>query len=152
MNTAAQLDHTFAALADPTRRAILARLALGEATVNELARPFAISQPAISRHLKVLEAAGLIEAGQDAQRRPRRLVARPLAEVSEWLEPYRKSWEESFARLDSLLEEMQGSTADPLRQAQGGLSASLGSGRDDSKKGSPGRKGAAKRGEGTPPP
>jgi DNA-binding transcriptional ArsR family regulator len=158
------LDQTFAALADPTRRAILARLALGEATVNELARPFAISQPAISRHLKVLEAAGLIESGQDAQRRPRRLVARPLAEVSEWLEPYRKSWEESFARLDSLLEEMQGGEggrgdegSEPslemqvLRSAQDD-SKRRRSGRDDSKRGSSGRKGGTKRGEGTPPP
>ena len=111
MNSTANLDQTFAALADPTRRAILARLALGEATVNELAEPFAISQPAVSRHLKVLEAAGLIASGLDAQRRPRRLVARPLAELSEWLEQYRRFWEESFARLDSLLEEMKGGGA-----------------------------------------
>jgi len=101
------LDATFAALADPTRRAILARLALGDASVNELARPFAMSQPAISRHLKVLEQAGLISSGQDAQRRPRKLEARPLAEVSEWLENYRRFWEESFERLDSLLEELK---------------------------------------------
>jgi DNA-binding transcriptional ArsR family regulator len=131
------LDQTFAALADPTRRAILARLALGEATVNELARPFAISQPAISRHLKVLEAAGLIESGQDAQRRPRRLVARPLAEVSEWLEPYRKSWEESFVRLDSLLEEMKGG-ADVGAGGTADSSTSLRSGRDDEGVGSGG--------------
>jgi DNA-binding transcriptional ArsR family regulator len=101
------LNATFAALADPTRRAILARLALGDASVNELAKPFAMSQPAISRHLKVLEQAGLISSGQDAQRRPRRLEARPLAELSAWLENYRRFWEESFARLDALLDEMK---------------------------------------------
>jgi DNA-binding transcriptional ArsR family regulator len=101
------LNATFAAVADPTRRAILARLALGDASVNELAKPFAMSQPAISRHLKVLEQAGLISSGQDAQRRPRRLEARPLAELSAWLENYRRFWEESFARLDALLDEMK---------------------------------------------
>src|SRR5690349_10668518 len=83
------LDVTFAALADPTRRAILARLALGEATVNEIAKPFDLSQPAISKHLKVLERAGLIEAGRDAQRRPRRLVAKPIEEAAAWLQGYR---------------------------------------------------------------
>src|SRR5438874_1819151 len=102
-----RLDATFAALADPTRRAILARLAMGEASVSELAEPFAMSQPAISKHLKVLERAGLISQGIDAQRRPRRLEARPLAEATQWLEHYRKFWEGSFARLDSLLEELQ---------------------------------------------
>ncbi len=101
------LDATFAALADPTRRAILARLASGEASVGELARPFAMSQPAISRHLKVLERAGLISRGQDAQRRPRRLEAKPLAEASQWLETYRQFWETSFHRLDGLLDELQ---------------------------------------------
>jgi DNA-binding transcriptional ArsR family regulator len=103
MQTSSALDATFAALADPTRRAILARLSRGEATVSELARPFAISQPAISRHLKVLEEAGLVAQGQDAQRRPRRLQARPLAEASRWLETYRQFWESSFERLDGLL-------------------------------------------------
>lgn len=107
MQATAQLDATFAALADPTRRAILARLASGEASVQELAQPFKMSQPAISKHLKVLERAGLIAIGQDAQRRPRRLVAKPLAEASGWLEEYRRFWEGSFARLDSLLAEMQ---------------------------------------------
>ena len=102
-----RLDATFAALADPTRRAILARLASGEASVLELARPFAMSQPAISRHLKVLERAGLISRGQDAQRRPRRLEARPLAEANGWLEGYRQFWEGSFERLDSLLVELK---------------------------------------------
>jgi DNA-binding transcriptional ArsR family regulator len=95
------------ALADPTRRAILARLALGEASVTELAQPFAISQPAISKHLKILARAGLISTGQDAQRRPRRLEAKPLAEASAWFEQYRAIWEANFARLDRLLEEMQ---------------------------------------------
>ena len=102
-----RLDSTFAALADPTRRAILARLALGEASVGELAAPFDMSQPAISKHLKVLERAGLIARGRDAQRRPRRLEAQPLAEVSEWLEGYRQFWEASFERLDALLEELK---------------------------------------------
>lgn len=101
------LDATFAALADPTRRAILARLASGEASVMELAQPFAMSQPAISRHLKVLERAGLISRGREAQRRPRRLVAEPLAEANEWLEGYREFWEGRFQRLDALLHEMK---------------------------------------------
>jgi DNA-binding transcriptional ArsR family regulator len=99
-----RLDVTFAALADPTRRAILARLAAGEASVTELAAPFDISQPAISKHLKVLERAGLISRGRDAQRRPRRLEARPLAEATEWLESYRRYWEGNFERLDAVLE------------------------------------------------
>jgi DNA-binding transcriptional ArsR family regulator len=101
------LNTTFAALADPTRRAILARLASGEASVTELAEPFAMSQPAISKHLKVLERAGLISRGFDAQRRPRRLEARPLAEANEWLENYRQFWEGQFQRLDALLHEMK---------------------------------------------
>lgn len=101
------LDATFAALADPTRRAILARLALGEASVTELAEPFAMTQPAISKHLKVLERAGLISRDRDAQRRPSRLEARPMAEASQWLERYREFWEASFGRLDDLLEEMK---------------------------------------------
>ena len=102
-----RLDATFAALADPTRRAILARLASGEASVTELAEPFAISQPAISKHLKVLERAGLISRGRDAQRRPRRLEARPLAEATQWLDEYRRFWEESFQRLDDVLDELK---------------------------------------------
>ena len=101
------LDVTFAALADPTRRAILSRLAAGEASVTELAEPFAMTQPAISKHLKVLERAGLISRGRDAQRRPRRLQARPLAAATEWLEGYRQFWEGSFQRLDALLEELK---------------------------------------------
>ena len=101
------LDATFAALADPTRRAILARLAAGEASVNELAAPFAMSQPAISKHLKVLERAGLVSQATEAQRRPRRLVAQPLAEANEWLEAYRRFWEQSYQRLDDLLNEMK---------------------------------------------
>ncbi|HST77515.1 MAG TPA: metalloregulator ArsR/SmtB family transcription factor, partial [Verrucomicrobiae bacterium] len=100
------LDATFAALADPTRRAILARLASGEAPVMELAKPFAMSQPAISRHLRVLERAGLISSDRDAQRRPRRLEAKPLAEATEWLENYRQFWETRFQQLDALLDEM----------------------------------------------
>ncbi len=102
-----RLDATFAALADPTRRAILARLASGEASVTELAEPFAMSQPAISKHLKVLERAGLISRGRDAQRRPRRLEAVPLAEANEWLERYRQFWEETFQRLDAVLSELK---------------------------------------------
>jgi DNA-binding transcriptional ArsR family regulator len=101
------LNTTFAALADPTRRAIIARLASGEASVAELAEPFEISQPAISKHLKVLERAGLISRGQDAQRRPRRLEAKPLAEATEWLERYREFWEENYQRLDDLLAVMK---------------------------------------------
>jgi DNA-binding transcriptional ArsR family regulator len=101
------LDNTLIALADPTRRAILARLASGEASVTELAEPFAVSQPAISKHLKVLERAGLVRRGRDAQRRPRRLEAAPLAEADEWLEGYRRFWEENFLRLDALLDELQ---------------------------------------------
>src|SRR5436305_7910932 len=105
--TSHSLDSVFAALADPTRRAILARLAGGEASVNELLEPFHMSQPAISKHLKVLERAGLISHGRDAQRRPRRLEAKPLAEAAGWLENYRQFWEESFERLDVLLEDLK---------------------------------------------
>jgi DNA-binding transcriptional ArsR family regulator len=101
------LDATFFALADPTRRAILARLALGDASVAELAEPFPISQPAVSKHLKILERAGLISVGRDAQRHPRRLEGQPLAVASEWLEQYRAIWEANFERLDLLLEQMQ---------------------------------------------
>jgi DNA-binding transcriptional ArsR family regulator len=104
---AARLDATFAALADPTRRAILARLASGEASVTELAAPFAMTQPGISKHLKVLERAGLVSRGRDAQRRPRRLQARPLAEANEWLEGYRQFWERRFQRLEGLLDELK---------------------------------------------
>jgi DNA-binding transcriptional ArsR family regulator len=102
-----RLDATFAALADATRRAILARLAAGEASVMELAEPFDMTQPAISKHLKVLERAGLITVGQDAQRRPRRLDGKPLAEATVWLERYRAIWEANFQRLDGVLEELQ---------------------------------------------
>jgi DNA-binding transcriptional ArsR family regulator len=105
--TPARLDATFAALADPTRRAILARLASGDASVAELAKPFAMSQPAVSKHLKVLERAGLISHSAQAQRRPRRLEAQPLAEATEWLERYRDFWEKNFLRLDDLLEELK---------------------------------------------
>jgi DNA-binding transcriptional ArsR family regulator len=110
-HTSDRLDATFLALADPTRRAILARLSRGEASVTELGEPFDISQPAISKHLKILERAGLITVGQDAQRRPRRLEGEPLAEASAWLERYRASWEASFARLDGVLEELQRHTS-----------------------------------------
>jgi DNA-binding transcriptional ArsR family regulator len=105
--TADRLDATFAALADPTRRAILARLARGEASVMELARPFDMSQPAISKHLKVLERAGLISRGRDAQRRPCRLRAAPLREVDAWVERYRQFWEASFDALDDVLDELK---------------------------------------------
>src|SRR5688572_27653139 len=101
------LDATFAALADPTRRAILARLAQGEASVTELAAPFAMTQPAISKHLRVLERAGLVSRGRDAQRRPCRLEAEPLARATAWLESYRKFWEGRFQHLDALLSELK---------------------------------------------
>jgi DNA-binding transcriptional ArsR family regulator len=113
------LDATFLALADPTRRAILARLALGDASVTELAKPFAISQPAISKHLKILERAGLVSVGHEAQRRPRRLEGRPLADASAWLEQYRTVWEASFQRLEGLLEEMQRASPRSKRVLQG---------------------------------
>ncbi len=115
-----QLDATFAALADPTRRAILARLASGEASVTELAAPFTMSQPAISKHLKVLERAGLISRGQDAQRRPRRLEAKPLAEATEWLEGYRRFWEDNYQRLDALLDELQAEAKTVDARSDGG--------------------------------
>jgi DNA-binding transcriptional ArsR family regulator len=108
---ASRLDQTFAALADPTRRAILARLALGEASVAELAEPFAMSQPAISKHLKVLERAGLVSGGKDAQRRPRKLEAAPLEAAVDWIEQYREYWEQNFVRLDALLEELKAAGA-----------------------------------------
>ena len=110
-----RLDATFLALADPTRRAILARLAAGEASVAELAAPFAMSQPAVSKHLKILERAGLISVGQDAQRRPRRIEGKPLAEAAVWLERYREIWEMNFRRLDDVLEELQRSASTPKR-------------------------------------
>lgn len=111
--TSDQLDATFAALADPTRRAILARLASGEASVAELAKPFSMTQPAISKHLRVLERAGLISRGRDAQRRPRKLEAKPLAGANQWLERYRQFWEENFQRLDDLLEELKAAGKKP---------------------------------------
>jgi DNA-binding transcriptional ArsR family regulator len=107
MTPSDRLDATFAALADPTRRAILARLASGDASVTELARPFAMSQPAISKHLKVLERAGLISRGRDAQRRPCRIEGKALAEATGWLEEYRRFWEASFQRLDAVLDELK---------------------------------------------
>lgn len=111
----ARLDATFAALSDPTRRAILARLMLGEATVQELTEPFAMSQPAISKHLKVLEQAGLITRGREAQRRPSRIEAQPLAKAVEWLSAYRKLWEGNFQRLDGVLDELK--TTEPRRKS-----------------------------------
>jgi DNA-binding transcriptional ArsR family regulator len=107
MTTTDRLSNTFAALADPTRRAILARLAAGEASVMELAKPFALSQPTISKHLKVLERAGLIARGRDAQRRPCRLVARPLQDATAWMERYRQFWDASYEALDGVLEELK---------------------------------------------
>ena len=107
MQATHRLDAVFAALADPTRRAIIARLASGQASVNELARPFAMSQPAISKHLKVLERAGLISRGREAQRRPRRLEAKRLEEADKWLERYRKIWEGNYQRLDALLDTLK---------------------------------------------
>ena len=107
MMPADRLSETFAALADPTRRAILARLALGETSVTELAEPFEMSMPAVSKHLKVLERAGLIERGHEAQWRPCRLAPAPLKDVDDWVEQYRKFWEQSFDRLDQYLRELQ---------------------------------------------
>jgi len=107
MLSSSPLDATFAALADPTRRAIIARLTQGEASVMELARPFDMSQPAISKHIKVLENAGLVSRGKDAQRRPVKIEALPLADAVGWLENYRKFWEQSYQRLDTLLDELQ---------------------------------------------
>lgn len=115
--TPAGLDATFLALADPTRRAILARLAKGEASVTELAAPFSISQPAISKHLKMLERAGLVSRGRDAQRRPVRLEARPLAEATAWLERYRAICEGNYRRLDALLGELQAAPGKKPRPA-----------------------------------
>jgi|SRR6185437_7832300 len=117
MQTSKQLDLTFAALADPTRRAILARLATGEATVMELAAPFQMSQPAISKHLKVLERAGLISMDVDAQRRPRKLEPKRLVEAVNWIERYREAFERNYQRLDALLEELQ---AKPSRRKRTG--------------------------------
>ena len=114
-----QLSTTFAALADPTRRAILARLAEGEASVKTLSAPFDLSQPAISKHLRVLERAGLIERGRQAQWRPRRLRAGPLREVSAWVDAYRRHWEESFERLDVVLRELQATEGRAQEQEQG---------------------------------
>ena len=113
------LDASFSALADPTRRAILARLALGETTVMELAEPFDMTQPAVSKHLKVLEGAGLISRDRDAQFRPSRLEPKRLAEASAWLEKYRQFWEASFNRLDAVLDEMQGRKATRKRSRRG---------------------------------
>lgn len=108
---AATLDATFAALADPTRRAILARLATGEATINELAAPFSISQPAITKHVKVLERAGLVTRRVDAQRRPVRLKAEPMKAAASWIEDYRKFWERRFDALDAVLDELKAEEA-----------------------------------------
>jgi DNA-binding transcriptional ArsR family regulator len=110
MNATDRLNATFLALADPTRRAILARLALGEASVNELAEPFDMSQPAVSKHLKMLERAGLVSRGRDAQRRPCRIEARPLEAAYLWIERYRQMWDMNFERLDTLLDELQSTT------------------------------------------
>jgi DNA-binding transcriptional ArsR family regulator len=107
------LDLTFATLADPTRRAILARLASGEASVKELAEPFNMSQPAISKHIKVLERAGLVSRGRDAQRRPVRLEPKPLAQAADYIEGYRAFWEEGFSKLDAYLRELQTKTEEP---------------------------------------
>ena len=111
-----RLSTTFAALADPTRRAILARLATGEASVKELAEPFAMTQPAVSKHLRVLERAGLVEPGRDAQWRPRRLRAEPLRTASAWLNDYRQHWEESYERLDAYLREVDAPGQQPHHQ------------------------------------
>lgn len=116
MKASHRLDLVFAALADPTRRAIIARLAAGEASVQELADPFEMSQPAISKHLKVLERAGLISVEIDAQRRPRRLEPERLEEAVDWIERYRELFEQNYRRLDALLDELQGKTAKSKRK------------------------------------
>src|SRR4029077_9945813 len=110
MNEPDPLSLAFGALADPTRRAILARLALGDADVSELMKPFDLSQPTISKHLNVLERAGLVMRGRDAQRRPRTLVAVPLKDIADWMEPFRQFWEEKFAGLDEYLKGMENKT------------------------------------------
>src|SRR5688572_13141470 len=115
-----RLDAIFAALADPTRRAIIARLASGEASVTDLAKPFAMSQPAISKHLKVLESAGLVSRGRDAQRRPRRLEAKALGAATKWLERYRRHWEGNYRRLDALLQELKANEKKRKRTRQKG--------------------------------
>ena len=112
MTNTTELDATFAALADPTRRAILARLALGEASVNELAEPFDMSQPAVSKHIKVLENAGLVSRSRDAQRRPCKLEAAPLRDIAEWLETYRRLWDERLDRLGDYLKKLQAGETD----------------------------------------
>ena len=117
--TPARLDATFAALADPTRRAILARLASGEASVADLAEPFDMTQPAVSKHLRVLERAGLISRRRDAQRRPSRLEAKPLEEATAWLENYRRFWEGRFQRLDALLDEIKAARPKPRGRRPG---------------------------------
>ncbi len=116
MQSSDYLDLTFAALADPTRRAILARLATGEASVQELAEPFEMSQPAISKHLKVLERAGLISVDIDAQRRPRRLEPARLKDAVDWIERYREIFEQNYQRLDALLDELKGKPARSKRK------------------------------------
>ena len=117
MPTSEQLDATFIALADPTRRAILARLMSGEASVNELAEPFAISQPAISKHIKILERAGLVTRSAIGTRRPVKIEAAPMKDAADWLEAYRKFWEASFTRLDALLEILQTPVNQPEKPA-----------------------------------
>ena len=118
MNASERLNATFLALADPTRRAILARLATGEASVNELAEPFDMSQPAISKHLKMLERAGLVSRGRDAQRRPCRIEAQPLEAAYLWIERYRQMWDMNFERLDTLLDELKTAKTPRARRAK----------------------------------
>lgn len=117
MNTDQRLSSVFGALADPTRRAILARLAQGEATVSELAAPFELTQPTISKHLRVLEAAGLIESERDAQRRPRRLLLAPLEDVNSWLQPFREQWERRLDRLETHLHNQRRNRTEPNKKA-----------------------------------
>jgi DNA-binding transcriptional ArsR family regulator len=126
-----RLDRTFAALSDPTRRAILGRLATGEASVTELAEPFDMTMPAVSKHLKVLERAGLIVRGRQRQWRPARLEAEPLKEVADWTERYRRFWEERYDRLDDYLEELQGRGKGPTAQ---GKAKGKGKGKNDERK------------------